>query len=163
DPARGEYRTVGGFVMHRLGRVPAVGDAFGWQGARFEVGDMDGRRVDKGVVAPAAPGPREPGPGGRAPPGGRRPRAGRRPAGARGRRGAGRPGAGGTGSGRAFAPARSGVPPRVSVRSPAWADWRPGFPSPGATVAGGNPVSTAVAAGTSAASPTAAPASRPQT
>jgi putative hemolysin len=52
DPGRDEFHTVGGFVMHRLGRVPAVGDAFEWEGHRFEVLDMDGRRVDKVLVAP---------------------------------------------------------------------------------------------------------------
>ena len=59
DPDRQEYRTVGGFVMHRLGRVPAVGDASEWQGHRFEVVDMDGNRVDKVLVGPvpSAPAP----------------------------------------------------------------------------------------------------------
>jgi putative hemolysin len=33
--------------MAALGRVPVVGDRFGWRGYTFEVLDMDGRRVDK--------------------------------------------------------------------------------------------------------------------
>jgi len=53
-PDRQEYRTVGGFVMHRLGRVPVAGDAFEWQGHRFEVVDMDGNRVDKVLVVPVS-------------------------------------------------------------------------------------------------------------
>jgi putative hemolysin len=57
DPGREAYHTVGGFVMHHLGRVPAAGDAFEWQGHRFEVVDMDGRRVDKVLVAPAGGAP----------------------------------------------------------------------------------------------------------
>ena len=60
DPDRDAYHTVGGFVMQRLGRVPAAGDAFEWQGRRFEVVDMDGHRVDKVLVGPAPdtpPGP----------------------------------------------------------------------------------------------------------
>ncbi len=46
------YETLGGFVMARLGRIPAVGDAFEWNDIRFEVLDMDGRRVDKVLVSP---------------------------------------------------------------------------------------------------------------
>jgi putative hemolysin len=51
----GEYETLGGFVMARLGRIPAPGDATDWAGLRFEVVDMDGNRVDKVLAAPAAP------------------------------------------------------------------------------------------------------------
>jgi putative hemolysin len=43
----GAYHTVGGFVMEELGRVPAVGDSFEWLDWRWEVVDMDYRRVDK--------------------------------------------------------------------------------------------------------------------
>lgn len=41
------YQTLGGFVMHRLDRVPLPGDTLEWHGIRLEVLDMDGRRVDK--------------------------------------------------------------------------------------------------------------------
>jgi putative hemolysin len=44
---KAEYQTVGGMVMDTLGRVPAEGDRFAWEGYSFEVLDMDGRRVDK--------------------------------------------------------------------------------------------------------------------
>ena len=47
---RGNYRSVGGLVMSRLGRVPAVGDAVEWDGVRLEVLDMDGRRIDRVLV-----------------------------------------------------------------------------------------------------------------
>jgi len=47
----GAYHTIGGFVMARLGRVPKAADAFEWGGMRFEVMDMDGRRIDKVLVA----------------------------------------------------------------------------------------------------------------
>ena len=54
----GAYHTLGGFVMARLGRIPRTTDAFEWGGMRFEVIDMDGRRIDKVLVsrlaAPAA-------------------------------------------------------------------------------------------------------------
>jgi len=46
-----ESRTLGGFVQDRLGRVPTEGDRFDWGGWRFEVMDMDRRRVDKVLVA----------------------------------------------------------------------------------------------------------------
>jgi len=42
---------LGGLVMTCLGRVPSTGDHFEWGGLRFEVVDMDGRRVDKVLVA----------------------------------------------------------------------------------------------------------------
>ncbi|MBI1317402.1 MAG: DUF21 domain-containing protein [Candidatus Hydrogenedens sp.] len=45
------YHTMGGFAMEQLGRVPAAGDAFDWQGLHFEVLDTDGRRVDKILVS----------------------------------------------------------------------------------------------------------------
>jgi putative hemolysin len=47
----GAYHTIGGFVMARLGRVPKTTDAFEWGGMKFEVIDMDGRRIDKVLVA----------------------------------------------------------------------------------------------------------------
>lgn len=50
----GAYHTLGGFVMARLGRIPRTADAVDWGGMRFEVMDMDGRRIDKVLVARAA-------------------------------------------------------------------------------------------------------------
>jgi putative hemolysin len=47
----GAYHTIGGFVMARLGRVPKAADSFEWGGLRFEVMDMDGRRIDKVLVS----------------------------------------------------------------------------------------------------------------
>jgi putative hemolysin len=49
--AEGHYQTLGGFVMTQLGRVPSAADHFEWGGLRFEVMDMDGKRVDKVLVA----------------------------------------------------------------------------------------------------------------
>jgi putative hemolysin len=40
-----EFDTVGGFVFASLDRVPVEGDTFEWQGHRFTVQRMDGRRV----------------------------------------------------------------------------------------------------------------------
>ncbi len=49
------FNTLGGFVMHVLGRIPAVTDHFEWDGLRFEVMDMDRNRVDKVLVARLTP------------------------------------------------------------------------------------------------------------
>jgi putative hemolysin len=56
----GAYHTIGGFVMARLGRVPKAADQFEWGGMRFEVIDMDGRRIDKVLVMRTGAGRREP-------------------------------------------------------------------------------------------------------
>jgi putative hemolysin len=53
--AERKYQTVGGLVMTMLGRIPAVGDAVNWDEWRFEVMDMDGRRVDKVLVVRKIP------------------------------------------------------------------------------------------------------------
>ncbi len=42
-----EYTTLAGFVLSQLGRIPAVGEKFRWKNWRFEVVDLDGRRIDK--------------------------------------------------------------------------------------------------------------------
>jgi len=49
-PHEDEYETLSGFVMVSLGRVPQTADHFEWHGLRFEIIDMDGRRVDKVLV-----------------------------------------------------------------------------------------------------------------
>jgi putative hemolysin len=47
------YHTIAGFVMQQLGRIPAPGDHFEAAGLRFEIVDMDGRRIDKLLVSSA--------------------------------------------------------------------------------------------------------------
>jgi putative hemolysin len=56
-----DYETLAGFVMTSLGRIPRPADQFEWEGLRFEVVDMDARRVDKVLVTtlPARPIPSE--------------------------------------------------------------------------------------------------------
>lgn len=49
-PHEDEYETLSGFVMMSLGRVPQPTDRFEWHGLKFEIMDMDGRRVDKVLV-----------------------------------------------------------------------------------------------------------------
>ena len=45
------FHTLGGFIMHSLGRIPRPTDHFSALGWRFEVMDMDGNRVDKVLVS----------------------------------------------------------------------------------------------------------------
>jgi putative hemolysin len=46
-PAEGSYHTLAGLLLALLRRVPRVGDRIVFAGWRFEVTEMDGRRVDK--------------------------------------------------------------------------------------------------------------------
>mgnify|MGYP001286687618 CR=1 FL=1 len=48
------FHTIAGFALAEFGRLPATGDSFTCEGWRFEVVDMDGRRIDKLLVTPAA-------------------------------------------------------------------------------------------------------------
>src|SRR5262245_19735343 len=48
----GGFQTLGGFLMTRLGRVPAVADHVEMGGWRLEVVDMDRQRVDKALATP---------------------------------------------------------------------------------------------------------------
>lgn len=50
DEEEGQFNTLGGYIMTHMGRIPAVADHFEWAGLRFEIVDMDGRRVDKVLV-----------------------------------------------------------------------------------------------------------------
>ncbi|HEX5453547.1 MAG TPA: hemolysin family protein [Stellaceae bacterium] len=47
-----EFHTLGGYMMARLNRVPLVADRVTGGGFRFEVVDMDGRRVDRVLIVP---------------------------------------------------------------------------------------------------------------
>lgn len=55
DEERGEYHTLAGFVLKRLGRIPSASHYFLWKGFYFEVVDMDGNRVDKILVRRSSP------------------------------------------------------------------------------------------------------------
>jgi magnesium and cobalt exporter, CNNM family len=44
---RGRYNTLAGMIMLLLGRLPRTADTVVWEGWRFEVVDLDGKRVDK--------------------------------------------------------------------------------------------------------------------
>ncbi|MBO5658902.1 MAG: HlyC/CorC family transporter [Duodenibacillus sp.] len=43
----GRYNTLSGMMMLLLQRLPRTGDVVQWEGWKFEVADMDGRRIDK--------------------------------------------------------------------------------------------------------------------
>ena len=46
EPPDGEYETLAGFVLDRLGRIPVAGDHFDHDGWKLRVVRMDGLRVD---------------------------------------------------------------------------------------------------------------------
>ena len=48
---RGRYNTLAGMIMLLLGRLPVTTDVVEWSGWRFEVVDLDGKRVDKVLVS----------------------------------------------------------------------------------------------------------------
>ena len=43
----GPYETVGGFLMHQLGRIPEVGDKISQPSAEFEIESIEGKRAGK--------------------------------------------------------------------------------------------------------------------
>ncbi len=45
--ADGDFHTIAGFALSQLGHLPRVGEHFDYEGWRFEIVDMDGRRIDK--------------------------------------------------------------------------------------------------------------------
>ncbi|MDQ0394609.1 hemolysin family protein [Labrys monachus] len=51
---RGNYETAAGFVLSQLNHLPQIGESFVREGWRFEVLDLDGRRIDKILVSKVA-------------------------------------------------------------------------------------------------------------
>jgi magnesium and cobalt exporter, CNNM family len=45
------FQTLGGFLFTQMGRVPSVSESFEWNTLRFEIVDMDGKRIDKVLVS----------------------------------------------------------------------------------------------------------------
>ena len=56
-PENRDYETVAGYVLSHMHHLPATGECVDAQGWRFEVVDLDGRRIDK-VIATRLPGAR---------------------------------------------------------------------------------------------------------
>jgi putative hemolysin len=50
-PEDRDYATAAGFVLAVIRKLPTVGESFEEQGWRFEVVDMDGRKIDKLLVS----------------------------------------------------------------------------------------------------------------
>ena len=55
DEDRGRYNTVAGLLMAVSGRLPVTGEKIECAGWRFEVVDLDGRRIDKVLASQTAP------------------------------------------------------------------------------------------------------------
>lgn len=53
-PADRDYQTVAGFALSVLTHLPEIGETFAYDGWRFEIVDMDGRKIDRLLAAPAA-------------------------------------------------------------------------------------------------------------
>jgi putative hemolysin len=54
-PPRRDYQTVAGFVLTHLRRLPVAGEDVEVSGWRFEVVDLDGRRIDKVLASRVRP------------------------------------------------------------------------------------------------------------
>ncbi|AMX94398.1 HlyC/CorC family transporter [Mesorhizobium sp. M7A.F.Ca.CA.001.09.2.1] len=58
-PENRDYETVAGYVLSHMHHLPATGECVDAQGWRFEVVDLDGRRIDKLIATRLAGAPRE--------------------------------------------------------------------------------------------------------
>jgi len=58
-PENRDYETVAGYVLSHLHHLPATGECVDAQGWRFEVVDLDGRRIDKVIATRLAGGHRQ--------------------------------------------------------------------------------------------------------
>jgi putative hemolysin len=54
-PEDRDYSTVAGFALSVLKHLPETGESFGYAGWRFEVVDMDGRKIDKLIASQIVP------------------------------------------------------------------------------------------------------------
>lgn len=54
EEERARYQALSGMLMLMLGRMPQVGDVVVWENWRFEIVDMDGKRIDR-VLASEVP------------------------------------------------------------------------------------------------------------
>lgn len=46
-----DYSTVAGFVFSKLGKIPQIGDKFEFMDYQIEIVDLDGRKIDKLLIA----------------------------------------------------------------------------------------------------------------
>lgn len=54
DAANGDFHTIAGFALSQLEHLPVAGETFDYEGWRFEIVDMDGKRIDKLLARPLA-------------------------------------------------------------------------------------------------------------
>ena len=57
-PADRDYATTAGFALSILKHIPEVGERFTYRGWRFEIADMDGKKIDKLFASENKPGRR---------------------------------------------------------------------------------------------------------
>jgi putative hemolysin len=50
-----DYHTLAGFILEELGHLPSLGERFEKEGWRFEIVDLDGRRIDKVLASRVLP------------------------------------------------------------------------------------------------------------
>ena len=58
-PENRDYETVAGYLLSHLNHLPATGETVETDGWRFEVVDLDGRRIDKVLATRLPDGRRE--------------------------------------------------------------------------------------------------------
>jgi putative hemolysin len=51
-PSSRKYQTIAGFLLQEFGSIPSVGEHVEAHGWRFEIVDLDGRRIDKVLATP---------------------------------------------------------------------------------------------------------------
>ena len=51
-PPSRQYQTIAGFLLSQFGKIPTVGEHVDANGWRFEIVDLDGRRIDKVLATP---------------------------------------------------------------------------------------------------------------
>jgi putative hemolysin len=58
-PREAGVETVAGFLLANLGHIPTVGESVEYEGRRFEVAEMAGRRISRVIVEDIAPPPNQ--------------------------------------------------------------------------------------------------------
>jgi putative hemolysin len=53
-PASRQYQTMAGYLLHQFGKFPGVSDRIEAEGWRFEIVDLDGRRIGKMLATKVA-------------------------------------------------------------------------------------------------------------
>jgi len=45
-----DFNTLAGFLLVHFKRIPEVGESIYWGGFKFEIVDLDGKRIDKVLI-----------------------------------------------------------------------------------------------------------------